>query len=212
MSKRSVRPSTTKQSRYYAAIVASFVAASPAAANPLLPPTADYVADVEITRATDHSVNVPARYVYTSRRMRVELVGIVTLVDLDRKHTTTMIPRVRTYWAPVALAKPAADGRRWVGVEAATAEAVGTETLLGRPVTKYRVRGTAFDTRTPFEGFVWTTAENIVVQIEGTGLVEGVKTPVKVSPVQLTIAPVDASLLSVPSGYVRASGTPHPTD
>ncbi len=194
------------------ATLAAAATASPALANPLLPPTADYVIDVEVTRATDHSVNVPARYVYTSRRMRIEFVGIVTLVDLDRKQTTTMIPRVRTYWKPEPLAKPPTDGRRWVGVEAATAEAVGTETLLGRPVTKYQVRGTVFDTRTPFEGFVWTTAENIVVQIDGIGQVEGVKTPVKVSPVQLTVAPVDAGLLSVPSVYVRASGTPHPTD
>jgi hypothetical protein len=186
--------------------------ASPAAANPLLPPTADYVADVEVTRATDHSVNAPARYVYTTRRMRIESVGIVTLVDLDRRNVTTMIPRVRTYWAPVPLAKPPADGRRWVGVEATTADAVGTETLLGRPVTKYRVRGTVFDTLTPFEGFVWTTAENIVLQIDGSGQVEGVSTPVKVTPVQLTIAPPDPGQLNVPSTYGRASGAPHPTD
>ena len=194
------------------AALAAVATASPAAANPLLPPMVDYVADVEITRATDHSVNVPARYVYSSRRIRIEYVGIVTLVDLDRKHATTMIPRVRTYWAPVALAKPPADGRRWVGVEATTAEAVGTETLLGRAVTKYRVRGTVFDTRTPFEGFVWTTAENIAVQIDGTGQVEGIGTPVKVTPVQLTIGPADMSLLSVPSTYGRASGAPHPID
>lgn len=194
-------------------LVAALAAtASPAAANPLLPPTVDYVADVEITRATDHSVNVPARYVYTSRRMRVEYVGIVTLIDLDRKHTTTLIPRVRTYWAPVALTKPATDGRRWVGVEAATAEAVGTETLLGHPVTKYSVRGTVFESRIPFAGFVWTTAENIVLQIDGTGQVEGVSTPVKVTPVQLTIAPADPGQLNVPSTYGRASGAPHPID
>ncbi|MCX7297339.1 MAG: hypothetical protein NTU64_10775 [Hyphomicrobiales bacterium] len=194
--------------------MASFVAAmaSPAAANPMLPPTADYVADVEVTRATDYSVNVPARYVYSSRRIRIDFVGIVTLIDLDRKNVTTMIPRVRTYWAPVALAKPAADGRRWVGVEATTAEAVGTETLLGRPVTKYSVRGTVFDSRTPFAGFVWTTAENIVLQIDGTGQVEGVSTPVKVTPVQLTIAPADPSQLNVPPTYGRASGAPHPID
>ena len=84
--------------------------------------------------------------------------------------------------------------------------------MLGRAVTKYRVRGTVFDTRTPFEGFVWTTAENIVVQIDGTGQVEGIGTPVKVTPVQLTIGPADMSLLSVPSTYGRASGAPHPID
>ncbi len=187
----------------------------PAAADPLLAPTVQYVLDVEITRSSDHSINVPARYVYTERRLRIEYVGIVTLVDLDRKQTTTMIPRVRTYWRPAALKKPAADGRRWVGVEAASAEAIGTDTLLGRSVTKYRVRGTIFEDQIPFEGNVWTTAENIVVQVEGTGRVDGLSSPVKVTPVQLTVVPVDAALLTVPSTFARASkseGGYHPED
>src|SRR5512141_2387958 len=96
------------------ALVAVLMAAgsAPAAADPRIAPTVQYVLDVEITRPSDHSLNVPARYVYTERQIRIELVGIVTLVDLDRKQTTTMIPRVRTYWRPVALKKPAADGRR----------------------------------------------------------------------------------------------------
>jgi len=199
------------------AIIAVFIAAllGPAAADPLLAPTVQYVADVEITRSSDHSINVPVRYVYTERRIRVELVGIVTLIDLDRKQTTTMIPRVRTYWAPVALTKPGADGRRWVGVEAATAEAIETDTLLGRPVTKYRVRGTIFDNQIPFEGDVWTTAENIVLQVDGTGRVDGFSTPVKVTPVQLTVAPVDTGLLTVPSTFAKArksEGSYHPQD
>ncbi len=201
----------------YPAMIAVFSTAlvGPAAANPLLAPTVQYVADVEITRSSDHSINVPARYVYADRRIRVELVGIVTLVDLDRKQTTTMIPRVRTYWAPIPLTKPIEDGRHWVGVEAATAEAVGTDTLLGRPVTKYRVRGTIFDNRIPFEGDVWTTAENIVLQVDGTGRVDGFSAPIKVTPVQLTVAPVDPSLLTVPSTFAKArksDGGYHPED
>ena len=184
-------------------------------ADPRMAPTAPYVLDVEITRASDHSIDVPARYVYTERRIRIELVGIVTLIDLDRKQTTTMIPRVRTYWRPVALKKPAADGRRWVGVEAASAEAVGTDTLLGRAVTKYRVRGTIFEDQIPFEGDVWTTAENIVVKVNGIGRVDGFASPVKVNPVQLTVVPVSDALLAVPSTFVRASkadGGYHPED
>ena len=201
----------------YQAMIAAFgtVLAGPAAANPMFAPTVQYVADVEITRSSDHSVNVPARYVYTDRRIRVESVGIVTLIDLDRKQTTTMIPRVRTYWAPVALTKPTEDGRPWVGVEPATAEAIGTDTLLGRPVTKYRVRGTIFDNRIPFEGDVWTTAENIVLQVDGMGRVDGFSAPIKVTPVQLTVAPVDTSLLTVPSNFAKArksDGGHHPED
>jgi len=178
--------------------------AGAALANPLLAPTVDYTADVEITRDSDHSFNAPARYVYGGRRLRVEHVGIVTLVDLDRRETTSMIPRVRTYWRPLPFAAPASDGRRWVGVEAQEATLLGDETLLGRKVTKFHVRGTIFETRTAFEGDVWTTAENIVVRVEGTGREKGFSAPIKVTTVQLVVAPVDPRLLSVPETYARA--------
>jgi hypothetical protein len=178
--------------------------AAPASANPLLSPTMQYVSDVEITRDSDHSYQVPARYVYAGRRMRVELVGIVKLIDLDLQQTLPMIPRVRTYWAPEAFPKSAKDGRRWVGVEALTAEAVGTETILGRQVTKYLVRGSIFEVRTPFEGYVWSTAENIVVQVDGIGRADGIATQIKVTSVQLVIGPVDPTLLTVPNTYAKA--------
>jgi hypothetical protein len=190
----------------YRATIAIFSAAlvGSAAANPLIAPTVGYVADFEITRDSDHSFQVPARYVYAGRRIRVEFVGIVHLIDLDLRNVATMIPRVKTYWAPVPLPKPPADGRRWVGVEAETAEVIGTDTLLGRAVTKYWVRGTIFEVRTPFEGYVWTTAENIVLRVDGVGRADGISTPIKVTPVQLVVGPVDASLLTVPSNFARA--------
>lgn len=190
----------------YQIIIAMFSTAlvTSAAANPLAAPTVQYVADVEITRDSDHSFQVPARYVYAGRRIRVEYVGIVTLVDLDLQQAVIMIPRVRTYWAPVALPKPMADARRWVGVEAEAAEEVGTETFLGRVVTKYQVRGTIFDVRTPFEGYIWTTAENIVLRVDGVGRADGIRTPIRVTPVQLVIRAVDASLLAVPSNFAKA--------
>ena len=76
--------------------------------------------------------------------------------------------------------------------------------MLGRPVTKYSVRGSIFEDRTPFEGYVWTTAENIVLQVDGMGRTNGVNAPIKVTPVQLVIGPVDATLLTVPNNYGRA--------
>lgn len=197
--------------RSFIAAAATILYALPAAADPLLAPTVDYIADVEITRASDHSIAIPARYVYGGRHLRIDLVGIVTLVDLDRKETVTMIPRVRTYWRPVRLREPAPDGRRWIGVEASTAERLGQATLLDRPVTKYLVRGTIFDTRAPFEGEVWTTAENIVVWVEGRTTEGRLTAPVKVSTVQLVVGPVDRQLFDVPSNFARASqGDPRP--
>lgn len=182
--------------------IVSFFA--PALANPLQAPTVQYIVDVEITRDSDHSYKLPARYVYAGRRMRIEFVGIVKLVDLDLQQTLPMIPRVRTYWAPETIPRPATDARRWVGVEAATAEAVGTDTLLSRRVTKYKVRGTMFEERTPFEGYVWTTAKNIVLQVDGMGQVNGVTAPIKVTAVQLVIGLLDTTLLTVPNVFVKA--------
>lgn len=186
-----------------------------ASANPFLAPTVDYTADVEITRDSDHSFAMPARYVYGGRRIRVELVGIVTLVDLDRRETVAMIPRVRTYWRPVPFAQPANDGRRWVGVEPQEITELGEDTLLGQRVTKYYVRGTIFDTHTPFEGEVWTTVENIVLRVDGVSRGVGFSAPIKVTTLQLVVAPADQRLLRVPENYARAARSdpgPRPDD
>lgn len=187
----------------------------PALASPLEAPTVDYTADVLITRPTDHAFQKPTRIVYGGRHIRIDSVGIVTLVDLDRRDTVTMIPRVRTYWRPAKIKEPGVDPRRWVGVEAQSAERAGDETMLGRQVTKYKVRGTVFDERIPFDGEVWTTPENIVMRVKGTGKVNGANLPIEISTVQLVIAPADRRELGVPERYGRAASSdpnPHQED
>jgi hypothetical protein len=179
--------------------------AAPAVANPLMLPTVYYTADVEITRPSDFSMRHPARLVYGGQRIRVDFGSLSTLVNFDRRETTIMMPRVRTYWWPQKIPDPLADGRRWIGVEAESAEVVGQDSILGQPVTRYRVRGKIFETRTPFEGDVWTTRENIVVQIDGIGKGEdGQPAPVKLRTIQLVIAAPDPWVLSVPSTFARA--------
>jgi hypothetical protein len=177
---------------------------APAVANPLMLPTVYYTQDVEITRPSDFAVRFPARHVYGGQRIRVDYGTLSTLIDFDRRQTTIMMPRVRTYWWPQKMSDPLADGRRWIGVEAESAEVVGPDTILGIPVTRYRVKGRIFDTRTPFEGDVWTTRENIVVQVDGTGREDGVPAPVTLKTIQLVVAPPDPALLAVPSSFARA--------
>lgn len=177
---------------------------APAAADPRALPTVPYIVDMEVTRPADFAVNFPARFVYAGQRLRVDFGPLSKLVDLDRRETTIMIPRVRTYWWPQKI-NDGADGRRWVGVEAETADAVGQDVILGQRVTRYRVRGTIFDTRTPFEGDVWTTRDNIVLKVDGTGRGEdGVAAPIRMNPVQLVVAEPDPSLLVVPPKFGRA--------
>ena len=194
-----------------AAAAAGLIISLQAFASPLEAPTVDYTQDVLVTRPTDHAFKKPERIMFAGRQIRVESVGIVTLVNLDRRDTLTLIPRVRTYWRPSKIKEPVVDARRWTGVEAQSAERVGEETILGRQVTKYKVRGTIFDTRIPFEGEVWTTPENIVMRVTGTGKVNGANLPVEISTVQLVIAPADQRLLGVPERYGRAGGSdPNP--
>lgn len=186
------------------AFVASALGAVPAAANPMQPPTAEYIADVEITRDSDHAVRTPARYVVAGRKLSVAYNSLVTLVDIDLRQFEVMIPRVKVYARGQAIKGPVTDSRRWTGVEAETADYLGAEKMLDREVRKYRVRGKVFDVRMPFEGEVWTTAENIVVKVDGTSLVGNVSTPVKVTTVQLVVGRVDPSLVAVPPDFRRA--------
>lgn len=184
-------------------------AAQSAHANPLQAPTANFIADVELTRESDHAIRMPARYVMVGRKISVDYNGLVKLVDLDRKQVEPVIPRVKTYWKPEPLSGAALDARYWVGVQADSAEPVGTDILLGRAVTKYRVTGKIFDTATPFEGEVWTTAENIVVKVDGMGKGTDEKgrpftAPVKVTAVQLAVGNVDPALVAIPPTFVRA--------
>jgi hypothetical protein len=192
-----------------AAIPCAVLAAPPAHTNPMQQPTANYVADVELTRESDHAIRVPARYVLVGRKISVDCNGLVKLIDLDKKQVEPMIPRVKTYWKPEPISGPALDGRYWVGVQAETAEAAGTDTILGRPVTKYRVTGKIFDTASPFEGDVWTTAENIVVKVDGISKGQDEKgqpfsAPVKLTTVQIVVGNVDPALVSIPPTFVRA--------
>ncbi len=180
-------------------------AATPAAADPLAPPRVPYTADVEITRPSDFAVRFPVRYMFGGQRLRVDYGPLSTLINLERRQTTVMIPRVRTYWWPQKIGEAVADARRWLGVEADSAQAVGTDTILGQPVIRYRVRGRIFDIRTPFEGDVWTTDDNIVLKVDGKGRADdGSEAPVKLTTVQLVIAPPDPALLAVPPTFGRA--------
>ena len=189
----------------YALSMVALLAASPALANPMVAPTANYVMDVEVTRDSDHQVRAPMRYAVVGRKLAISHNSLVTVVDLDRKEFSIMVPRVRVYSKFEAIKGPAVDSRRWTGVDAASADYVSTEKLLDREVRKYRVKGTIFETQMPFEGDVWTTAENIVIKVDGTSMAGNIATPVKVTTVQLKTGNIDPALASVPKEFRRAS-------
>jgi len=177
--------------------VAAAMAAAPAGADPLAPPTVPYTVDVQITRREDFAVRARARFIFAGRKLRVDYGPLSRLVDFDSNDVTILMPRVSTYWTPQPIDGPA-DARRWIGVEAETAEPAGHDTILGRPVTRYRVHGRIFDSRTPFDGNVWTTEENIVLKVEGTGHGDGGNSPIRVTAVQLVRGPPDPAVFTIP--------------
>ena len=188
-----------------AAMLAAPGVARPALANPLHAPTADFILDVEVTRDIDHALKAPARYVSVGRRFRVDYNGLATLYDISRKTYEVMIPRVRMAAKAQRLDGAVIDNRRWIGVEARTAEPAGTTTMLGRQVMQYRVTGAMFESRVPFEGEVWTTAENIVVKVEGVSKVgRDAPTRIEVTAIQIAVGNIDDSLVLVPKNFVRA--------
>ena len=181
-------------------IVAGALTMVPAAANPLQPPTVEYVAEVDMARDTT-GLELPVRHFYAGRKVRLDMIGNMFLYDLDRQQMILVMPQIRKYDGPIAFSEAIADGRRWVGVEATTAEAIGRDALLGRPVTKYKVRGFILDGHSPFEGEVWSTAENIVLRALGTAQFSAGPRPVRLTTTKLTVGPLDTRLLTVPVGY-----------
>lgn len=171
-------------------------------ANPLQPPGVEYSADIRITRGPQ--LEIPIRVYYAGRKVRMDIIASTMLYDLDRQQLTSMMPSIRKYDEPRSFSAPIADGRRWVGVEATTAEAFGNEEVLGRPTTKYRVRGFILDSHAPFEGVVWSTAENIVLRAEGMAQLSGASTAVKLIVTKLIVGPIDPRLFIIPANFNKS--------
>jgi len=181
---------------------ATVLTTTSAEANPLQPPSVEYSAEILIARGPQ--LEIPMRIFYAGRKVRTDIIGTTTLYDLDRQQLTGVMPSIRKYDEPIRFSAPIADGRRWVGVEATAAEALGNEEVLGRPTTKYKVRGFVLATHAPFEGIVWSTAENIVLRAEGIAQLSGASIAVKLTVTNLTVGPVNPSLFIIPANFNKS--------
>lgn len=79
---------------------------------------------------------------------------------------------------------------------------VGQETVNGQATTKYRVE-TAGVADGRFSGFIWSTAQGVVVKIDGEGEYGGRKGPVQLSFRNIRIGPQESSLFEPPANYNR---------
>jgi len=88
------------------------------------------------------------------------------------------------------------------------AAAVETETMLGEPVTKYRLQGEGAAGRR-FDGFTWLTEDGIVVRLEGT--VEGADAggPMVIEVIRLERGAQEPHLFEPPNGITaETTGSP----
>lgn len=92
------------------------------------------------------------------------------------------------------------------------AAAVETGTMLGEPVTKYRLQGENVAGRR-FDGFAWLTVDAIVVRLEGTVEAVGAGDPLVIEITRLERGVQEPRLFELPSGITAeaveaAPGTP----
>lgn len=81
---------------------------------------------------------------------------------------------------------------------------VGQESIAGMRTTKVRVeREPGPNANGRFDGYVWTTAEGIIMKVIGSGENQGRRGVVNLSFSEVRIAHQDPALFEVPAGYRR---------
>ncbi|HEY7608093.1 MAG TPA: hypothetical protein VIF14_02595 [Alphaproteobacteria bacterium] len=183
------------------AAAAAFAAASalPAQADPRQNPTADYMA--EAVAKTEGQPDSTSKIWYTKDKVRVDVShqGQTMSVIMDRpaKQMTVLVPKSKLYQQETMpegeASNPIASGS-WEVAKA------GDETMTGVATIKWTVKGKGADGR-GFNGFIWTTKENIQVKMEGEAEEEGKKTKVKSELKSLKVGPIDAAVFEIPKDY-----------
>jgi len=170
-----------------------------AQADPRQHPTVEYMADY--TSDTQGEPQGTGNIYYTKDRIRIDVnqagTSVVMIVDKVKKQVVYLHPATKTY-KPEPLDDPdifnpyASGG--WEITKA------GEEVVAGVPTTKWEVKPAE---KAMFQGFVWTTKENIQVKADGVSTDEG-KTSENVFELKnLKIGPVDAAVFEIPAGYKR---------
>ena len=181
------------------AAAAAIALALPAHADPRQNPTADYMADA--VAQTEGQPDSTSKIWYTKDKVRVDVThqGQTMSVIMDRpgKKMTVLVPKTKLYQTEALpegeASNPIASGT-WDVAKA------GDETMAGVATTKWTVKGKGTDGRT-FNGFIWTTKENIQVKMEGESEDQGKKIKVSSELKNLKIGPIAATVFDIPKDY-----------
>lgn len=181
------------------AAAAAIALTLPAHADPRQNPTADYMADA--VAQTEGQPGSTSKIWYTNDKVRVDVThqGQTMSVIMDRpgKKMTVLVPKTKLYQTEALpegeASNPIASGT-WDVAKA------GDETMAGVATTKWTVKGKGTDGRT-FNGFIWTTKENIQVKMEGESEDQGKKIKVSSELKNLKIGPIAATVFDIPKDY-----------
>lgn len=171
-----------------------------------LPAAAELLGDTSVPFSADRTVVVDGRTfvgrLYAEpgkQRHEQEIEGVPQVILLRGDgRGWLVVPNLKSYvefgWAPV-LAE--------LGDAATLGPAVAQETVGGVKTTKYRVEHTARD-GTEVDGWLWRTAEGIVMKLDGTVRPKrGKPAAVKMTLSNVKKAPQKESLFELPQGLMK---------
>jgi hypothetical protein len=184
------------------AAAAALALAFPAQADPRQNPTADYSADaVAKTAGQPDSVS---KIWFTKDMVRVDVThqgqSMSVIMDRVKKKMTVLVPKSKLYQQE---ALPEGEAQNPIASGSWEVTKAGDETIAGAPATKWQVKGKGADNRA-FEGFIWTTKDNIQVKMEGEAEDEGKKVKVVSELKNLKVGPVDPKVFEIPKDFKPA--------
>jgi len=181
------------------AATAALALTLPAQADPRQNPTADYSA--ESVAKTEGAADSSSKIWYTKDKVRVDVThqgqSMSVIMDRTAKKMTVLIPKSKLFQTEEL---PAGEADNPIASGAWTVAKAGDETVAGIATTKWSVKGSGADKRA-FEGFIWTTKENIQVKMEGQAEDEGKKTKVLTELKNLKVGAIDAKTFDIPKDF-----------
>ena len=178
---------------------ASLAVALPAQADPRQNPTADYTA--ESVAKTEGQPDATSKIWYTADKVRVDVTheGQAMSVIMDRpgKKMTVLITKAKLYQTE---ALPEGEAQNPIASGTWEVAKTGDDTIGGVATTKWQVKGKGTDGR-GFNGYIWTTKENIQMKMEGEADEDNKTTKVVSELKNLKVGPVDAKLFEIPKDF-----------
>ncbi len=185
-----------------AAAALALAAAGPAQADPRKNPTVEYMADAIIKG--DGQAEIPSKIWYTKDRVRLDMAQdgqeMTMIIDKTTKKVSVLMTKQK-----LVQQEDLPDGDPLNPMSAGTWEVkeVAKEKIGDIETTKWSVKGKADDGR-PFDGFVWTSKEDIQIRLEGESDEDGKKSKVTSELKNLKIGAVDPKLFEIPKDYKPA--------